>query len=55
MEVVTVYSPVTQTATLDSVLCVSLSLASTSSTTVTATSQLTKTLTTNSRIDLEES
>lgn len=54
MERVTVYSPVTKTATLDSALCVSLSLASTSSTTLTATSTLTKTLVTNSRIDLED-
>lgn len=53
MERVTVYSPVTKTATLDSVLRVSLSLASTPSTTLTATSPLTKTLVTNSRIDVE--
>ena len=54
MERVTVYSPVTKTATLDSVLRVSLSLASMPITQVTATSHLTKTLTTNSRIELED-
>ena len=54
MEVIIVSSTLTKTATLDSALCVSLSLASTPSTSVTVTSHLTKTLTTNSRIDLED-
>jgi len=54
MEVITVSSMLTTTATLDSVLRVSLSLASMPSTTLTETSTLTKTLVTNSRIDLED-
>lgn len=54
MEVITVSSPLTKIAVLDSVLTVSLSLVSEPNTSATIVSTLTKSLTTDSRIDLEE-
>lgn len=53
MEQLIASSPLTKTAVLASALCVSLSLVSEPNTSVTAVSPLTKSLTTDSRIDLE--
>lgn len=54
MEQIIAASPLTKTVALDSALCVSLTAASVPNTSVSLTTPLTKTLTTDSRIDLEE-